>query len=177
METTGGGGVLILALDLSLNSSGFAVISYEDEIIRVVEKGIINNKKVPSALIGKKLCNVESCLNDLFDKYVFDVIVKEASFNTGRIKSTQRTFQVFGVVLETCYKNGYTDITEIAATTIKKLVGGSGKCTKDEVKDSLYYYVGFQDYKTEDVSDAVATGVAYFIKNGHTIKLREVTGE
>lgn len=169
--------MIILCLDLSLNCTGYAVMQLHKEEITVLEKGIIDNSKIPTNLVGKKLCNVESCLNDLFDKYVFDVIVKEASFNTGRIKSTQRTFQVFGVVLETCYKNGYTDITEIAATTIKKLVGGSGKCTKDEVKDNLYYYVGFQDYKTEDVSDAVATGVAYFIKNGHTIKLREVAGE
>ena len=86
----------MLALDLSLNCTGYAILRYEDETIRVIEKGIINNKKVPSALVGQKLFNIESALTELFDKYQFQAIVKEASFNTGRIKSTQRTFEEIG---------------------------------------------------------------------------------
>lgn len=166
--------MLILALDLSLNCTGYAVLRYEDENIIVVEKGIINNKNVPSALVGKKLVNIEDKLLELFDKYQFQAIIKEASFNTGRIKSTQRTFEVLGVVLEVCFKNGYSDIQEIAATTVKKLVGGNGKCTKEEVKDNLYYYVGYQRYVTEDVSDAVAVGIAFFKKKGLPVKMREI---
>lgn len=169
--------MLVLALDLSLNCTGYAVMRYDDEAITIVEKGIINNKKVPSALVGQKLFNIESALNDLFDGYQFQAIVKEASFNTGRIKSTQRTFEVLGVVLETCFKNGYTDIQEVAATTVKKLVGGNGKCSKEEVKDNLYYYVGYQSYVTEDVSDAVACGIAYLLKQKLPVKIKEVASE
>ena len=167
--------MLILALDLSLNCTGYSVLHYEDEVIHVVEKGIINNKKIPSALVGKKLVNIESKLIELFDKYQFQMIVKEASFCTNKIQSTQKTFMVLGVVIETCFKNGYSDIQEIAATTVKKLVGGNGKCSKEEVKDNLYYYVGYQSYVTEDVSDAVAVGIASILKQKLPVRIKEVT--
>ena len=89
--------MLILALDPSLNSTGYAVLHYEDEVITVVEKGNLNNKKIPAALIGKKLVNIEELLCNLFDMYQFQAIVKEASFCTNKIQSTQKTFMVLGV--------------------------------------------------------------------------------
>ncbi len=166
--------MLILALDLSLNGTGYAVLSYNEGIVDIVEKGVINNHKVPTTLIGKKLFNIESQLNELFDRYqYFNSIVKEASFNTTRIKSTQKTFMVLGVVTEACYKNGYSDIKEYSATTVKKHIAGSGKSEKQEVKDNLKYFVGVQDYKTNDESDAVAVGITHLLQNGYGIKLRE----
>lgn len=167
--------MLILALDPSLNSTGYAVLHYEDEVITVVEKGNLNNKKIPAALIGKKLVNIEELLCNLFDIYQFQAIVKEASFCTNKIQSTQKTFMVLGVIYQTCFKNGYSDIQDISATTVKKLVGGNGKCSKEEVKENLYYYVGYQKYVTEDVSDAVAVGIAYLLKNKYKVKIKEMT--
>lgn len=167
--------MLILALDPSLNSTGYAVLHYEDEVITVVEKGNLNNKKIPAALIGKKLVNIEELLCNLFDMYQFQAIVKEASFCTNKIQSTQKTFMVLGVIYQTCFKNGYSDIQDISATTVKKLVGGNGKCSKEEVKENLYYYVGYQKYATEDVSDAVAVGTAYLLKNKYKVKIKEMT--
>lgn len=167
--------MLILALDPSLNSTGYAVLHYEDEVITVVEKGNLNNKKIPAALIGKKLVNIEELLCNLFDIYQFQAIVKEASFCTNKIQSTQKTFMVLGVIYQTCFKNGYSDIQDISATTVKKLVGGNGKCSKEEVKENLYYYVGYQKYATEDVSDAVAVGTAYLLKNKYKVKIKEMT--
>lgn len=166
--------MLILSLDLSLNSTGFAVLNYEEGLLEVVEKGVINNHKVPSPLIGKKLFNIEDQLNQLFDRYQeFQAIVKEASFCTQRIKSTQKTFMVLGVVTEACFKNGYSDIKEYSATTVKKIVGGSGKCDKKEVKDNLKYFVGDLKYTTNDESDAVAVAITHLIQQGYKIKLRE----
>lgn len=167
--------MLILALDPSLNSTGYAVLHYENEVITVVEKGNLNNKKIPAALIGKKLVNIEELLCNLFDMYQFQAIVKEASFCTNKIQSTQKTFMVLGVIYQTCFKNGYSDIQDISATTVKKLVGGNGKCSKEEVKENLYYYVGYQKYVTEDVSDAVAVGIAYLLKNKYKVKIKEMT--
>lgn len=167
--------MLILALDPSLNSTGYAVLHYEDEVITVVEKGNLNNKKIPAALIGKKLVNIEELLCNLFDIYQFQAIVKEASFCTNKIQSTQKTFMVLGVIYQTCFKNGYSAIQDISATTVKKLVGGNGKCSKEEVKENLYYYVGYQKYATEDVSDAVAVGIAYLLKNKYKVKIKEMT--
>ena len=55
---------------------------------------------------------------------------------------------------------------EIAPTSVKKIITGSGKATKDEVAMALEHYVGKHDYATDDESDAVAVGVAWMIQNG-----------
>lgn len=68
--------MLILALDLSLNCTGYSVLKYEDKKITIVEKGIINNKKIPTKLVGKKLLQIEEVLTGLFSRYLFQVIVK-----------------------------------------------------------------------------------------------------
>ena len=167
----------ILCIDPSLNCTGYVVLHYEDEEITILESGITYNKNIPSKLIGQKLFNIESALSRLFCDYQFQAIVKEASFSNQRIKATQRIFEVLGVINCICYKNGYTDIAELAPTTVKKLVGGNGKCSKDEVKDNLYYYVGWYNYKTEDISDAVAVGIAYLKQKQFNIKLKSVMAE
>ncbi len=154
----------ILAVDLSLNCTGWAVLECGFGKITLVDKGIINNKPIPSKDLGKKLEHIQTQLNIILQTYKVDCIVKEASFNTGRITSTQRTFQAFGVMLLTVYKLGYYSICELAATTVKKLITGSGKADKSEVKGKLVDFVGEQIYKTEDESDAVALGIAYLIK-------------
>ena len=165
----------ILALDMSLNCSGYSVLEYNEDthVLEIIEKGTINNKKIPSSLLGKKLFNIEDCLTNLCNHYLFSCIVKEASFTTKRVMSSQRIHQVNGVLYLTMYKNGYNDIKEYSATTVKKHIAGSGKSEKQEVKDNLKYFVGVQDYKTNDESDAVAVGITHLLQNGYGIKLRE----
>ena len=55
---------------------------------------------------------------------------------------------------------------EIYPVTVKCLVAGSGKATKEEVADSLQSYVGKQEYKCDDESDAAAVGIAWLIQQG-----------
>ena len=60
----------------------------------------------------------------------------------------------------------------IYPVTIKKLIAGSGKAEKSEVAESLEYYIGKQDYKCDDESDAAAVAVAWLIQQGQ-IKPKE----
>lgn len=59
---------------------------------------------------------------------------------------------------------------EIPPTTVKKLIGGTGRASKLQVQNSLKYYVGEQEYKTDDESDAVACGIAYLIHESIPIR-------
>ena len=156
----------ILALDPSLNCFGWAVLDYNesDESFYLVDKGVIHNKIIPAKLPGKKLHRIRKKLQDICSKYEFQAVVREASFVTKRIKSSERTFMVIGIVVETLHECGYSDIQEVSATTVKKVVGGDGKCSKEEVRANLDYFVGRQEYETEDESDAVAVGITYVSK-------------
>lgn len=62
---------------------------------------------------------------------------------------------------------------ELPPPTVKKLVAGSGKASKEEVAAALHQYVGKQTYQSDDESDALAAGIAWLIKNGYEVKRRE----
>lgn len=54
---------------------------------------------------------------------------------------------------------------EISPAAVKKLLTGTGKATKNEVSSALEKYVGKQNYVFDDMSDAVAVGVAWLLQN------------
>ena len=68
------------------------------------------------------------------------------------------------------WKTCSTEFVEIAPTTVKKTLTGSGKAGKEEVAAVLERYVGRQEYATDDESDAVAVGVTWMILNHYISK-------
>lgn len=50
---------------------------------------------------------------------------------------------------------------EIDPKTVKKLITGDGLAEKQTVADALEKYVGPQEYRVDDQSDAVAVGIAW----------------
>ena len=66
---------------------------------------------------------------------------------------------------------GDTEWFEIYPVTVKKLITGSGKAEKSEVATALEKYIGKQEYKCDDESDAAAVGVAWLIQQGQLKEL------
>ena len=54
---------------------------------------------------------------------------------------------------------------EIGPKRIKKLLTGDGNAEKTAVASALRKYVGEQKYACDDMSDAVAVGVAWLLQN------------
>lgn len=70
-----------------------------------------------------------------------------------------------GIADLAAWRQKHATYCELAPTTIKKLLTGSGKATKEEVAAALERYVGRQSYATDDESDAVAAGIAWLKKS------------
>lgn len=81
---------------------------------------------------------------------------------------TQALFKVVGIADLTAWRHAHNVYHEIAPTTIKRLLTGSGKASKVEVAESLFYYVGAFSYSTDDESDAVAAGIAWLLSEKKT---------
>ena len=92
------------------------------------------------------------------------VFVREKGFSRFP-HETQALFKVVGVADLAAWRTSKTEFVEIAPTTVKKLLTGSGKASKEEVAASLRQYVGKQAYAVDDESDAVAVGVVWLIMN------------
>ena len=93
------------------------------------------------------------------------VFVREKGFSRFP-HETQALFKVVGVADLAAWMTCRTEFVEIAPTTVKKLLAGSGKATKEEVATALETYVGNHKYEVDDESDALAVGICYLIQIG-----------
>ena len=150
---------MVLACDLSLTCPAFAVMKFDlkNKTVDLIEVNHIKtNSKRP---LGYRLDQIAMHLQGLLDKYPFDDIVLEKGFNRFAV-ATQQLQRVVGITVITIYRKGYEGYGEIAPTSVKKHVTGNGKATKEELAKALYSFVKYDDYKTNDESDAVGVGIA-----------------
>lgn len=163
--------MLMLAMDLSLNGSAFAVLEVFKHSVSIVEVVQVDNTSLPADKLPEKLANIYFNLDDLLSRYEFTHIVKEKGF-TRFHDATRKLAKVEGVVDFTLYCNGYPNsIIEITPMEVKKCLTGNGKAGKDDVARGIPKYLTRSqreagvDFETTDISDAVAIGITYAVKN------------
>lgn len=93
-----------------------------------------------------------------------DVYVREKAFSRFA-RETQVLNKVVGIADLVAWQQSMAIFNEIAPTTVKKLLTGSGKAEKVTVAKALERYLDTQVYKTDDESDAAAVGVAWLLQN------------
>lgn len=169
----------ILAMDLSMNLPAIVLLSItKDKKIKVLgyeyvdNKGLTGKRKKTNA---QKLVEIYNTLDDFISR--FDLassedlhIVRERGFSRFATE-TQAIFRVVGLVDYFCLeKLGTKDIMEITPPSVKKLVTGDGKASKSEVMDEVRNFLvedqRDMQFYSDDVSDAIAVGIAYAIKQG-----------
>ena len=113
---------------------------------------------------GENKCHgqILSEIYDLITELAVDVavFVREKGFSRFP-HETQALFKVVGIADLAAWRTCRTEFVEIAPTTVKKLLAGSGKATKEEVATALETYVGNHKYEVDDESDALAVGIAW----------------
>lgn len=161
----------ILSMDLSLNLPAFAVVEVVDGSFRILEVCHVDNKKHTKWTQAEKIKATADTLRQLLTKYKqFDGIVRERGFSRFA-QTTQALFRVVGVSDLVAYEEvGCRSIEEIPPTSVKSMVAGYGKASKDEVEEGVRSFLpeDQKDFKfaTDDESDAVAVALTYAIKKG-----------
>lgn len=161
----------VLGADLSLKRPGFCLLrvkNIDNEVeITDIKLYSVDNKT------DKKKCHGE-LLEDIRDKFV-DIVfppkanlyaVRETEIMFQKVPSERSLSKVVGLIDWMYWKIYKKEWFSIYPTTIKKLITGSGKAEKQEVADSLDKYLGKQDYRCDDESDAAAVAVAWLIQQG-----------
>ena len=157
----------LLALDLSLSSTGYAVIHWEDGCATVLEVGHIDNKRKGRMKWshGKRLMNIYEELSFVINSYPdIELVVREKGVSRFN-RSTQVLFRVVGVVDLLLEEYGLQPSKEITISETKKVITGDGKAEKETVATAVQQYLAEKvNFTNDDESDAVAVGVAYCIK-------------
>lgn len=151
----------IQCADLSLRCPGFAIIKLEASKATVEALWHLENRS-SNASHGKLLNGIYEFLYTISDG--IDVFVREKAFSRFS-RETQALSKVVGIADQTAWQKCQAVYYEIAPTSVKKLITGSGKSNKSMVANALKQYVGALHYETDDESDAVAIGIAWLIEN------------
>lgn len=158
----------LLALDLSLSSTGYAVIQWNkrQQKATVLKVGHIDNKKQGRASWnhGKKLLNIHLQLSQLLSEFQIDAVVREKGFSRFPA-ATQALFRVVGVSDMVVEQQIQQSITEYSVTTVKKAITGNGKADKQEVAVKIQEYLAEKiEFSVDDESDAVSIAICHYLK-------------
>ncbi len=161
----------VIGADLSLNRPGFALIHIVSNSINEVHVSSVDNKSKPTKKTrGEILVEISEEIKRLLNSSDHVYLIREASINNacfGRRSGTAaRTgiSEVVGITDYIAWIEKKQSWFELYPVSIKKLVTGNGKATKEEVADKLKDYVGNIDYSNDDESDATAVAIAWLIK-------------
>ena len=161
----------ILAMDLSLNLPAFCVAEVVDGVFTVIEVSHVDNKKKTKWTTAQKLQAIANEIRRLIDEHgAFDVIVREKGFSR-YANTTQLLFRVVGISDLVALENGdCITVEEIPPTTIKSIVAGYSRASKEEVEEGvrelLPEHQKNMDFYSDDESDAVAVGLTYCLRRG-----------
>jgi crossover junction endodeoxyribonuclease RuvC len=162
----------ILAMDLSMNFPAYAIIDIVKGKALVKEVRYTDNKKNGRSKLSHAV-RLDAIAKDIVqivkDYPDIDYVVREKGFT--RYNSTQVIFRVVGICDLMVYRElNVENIEEIPPTTIKRILAGYGKATKDEVAEGVReHLVPLQkdmSFYTDDCSDAIGVGITCMILNG-----------
>lgn len=143
----------VYALDLSLNSTGVCIFTNDGKIVEIMT---IDTHKEKETKLKLKLIGDD--FKKLIKAYPPSVVVIEQGF-TRFNASTQAIFRCHGLV-----NYLFCDYEQIyyPSTTVKKVVGGKGNMSKEELQKSIIKENSRVDFDNYDESDAYAVGLTYF---------------
>lgn len=153
--------MIILSLDLSMNSTGFAIMESDGTNIKLIRKGIIKAKgKETHTKRLRRQYDVFISIKEEYEKE--ELIVVKESLHVGRLKTSLTLAKVHGIT-----DLLFESVIEYAPTTIKKCVAGNGKANKKEVESGVRRLLQNEvlEFNTDDESDAIAVALAYYILN------------
>lgn len=157
---------ITLALDLSLTSTGIAVLAVTPERQPIILE-VSHVKTLAKHSHGHRLWQISDEIERYFKAYSPEHVVREKGFS--RFPAvTQALFKVVGCSDMVAHLYGHT-VEEIPPTSVKKAVTGNGKASKDEVATEISRILRIEDadyFDTDDESDAAAVGIAYLRQKG-----------
>lgn len=147
----------VYGLDLSLNSTGICIFTNDGQFVEcmTIDTNDLKETKLKLKRIGEDFIKIIKI-------YEPEIIVIEQGFTLFN-SSTQAIFRVHGIAnyIFSQYEQIY-----LPASTIKKIVGGKGNTTKEEIRDIIIKNYPDVKFKNLDESDAFSICLAYFIKEG-----------
>ena len=152
----------ILCLDVSLNSTGYAIFTHSNNLVTY---GTINTSKIElrnPEVYSEKVLHIFNELRKLNNEYEIDLILIERSFVQFN-KATKAIQRVFGVIDLLFNKIEMILISPLSTKTL--LCGSKKNIDKIDVLQEINFNYNLDlKLKDNDIADAIALAFYYFNK-------------
>ena len=161
---------IVIGADLSLKRPSFCVLSITNENnfakITDIKFTTVDNKKDTKKCHGQLLDEIKNAFISCCPLFATVYLVRETEIMKVKVPSERSLSKVVGLMDWAAWKWHEAQWDSIYPMTVKKLITGNGRAEKQEVADALEKYIGKQDYKCDDESDAAAVAIAWLIQQG-----------
>lgn len=147
----------VIAIDISLSSSGVAIFSQDGKIKKLLT--VETDSKSDTQIRLKKIADE---MNKIKKEYSPSVVVLEQGFSRFNI-STQQLFRCHGLI-----NYLFWDVEQVYyhSTTVRKVVYGKGNIKKEILRDYILEKYKDIEFRNLDESDAVGVGLCFFKDKG-----------
>lgn len=165
--------MIVLGMDLSIACPGFAVGKIEGGQVELLH--VSHVKTNPDDPHGKRLRKIFDHIEGILESEKIQVVAREKAIPAGgrgygyvaQMNTIMILNKVVGISDLASDHHGHRQIFEIAPTTLKKLLTGSGSAKKKEVQAAVQTFLATPyKFKNTDESDAAAVVIGYGIEKG-----------
>ncbi|MGB9620924.1 MAG: crossover junction endodeoxyribonuclease RuvC [Brevinematia bacterium] len=159
----------ILGIDPGYSLVGYAVINVNSNNFSLLESGIIDTSNEKD--FNTKLSLISQKIEELIQKHNPSKMFIEELFFNKNVKTGIKVAQAVGVIKIKAIEKEI-EIEEITPLEVKKYITGTkGKHPKVQIQNLVRIILGLnEDIKPDDVADAIAIGIAGFIKSQSPLK-------
>lgn len=150
----------ILGVDPGLRTTGYGVVEVRDGALQLIEGGVLQpNPKDP---LAQRLVQLHDAMVEVVRATRPDCMVVEELWTAYEHPQTAVLMgHARGVIALAAGANGLT-VHDLAHTSVKRAVAGSGSATKAQVKGMVVQLLGLTaPPQPDDVSDALALAIAF----------------
>jgi crossover junction endodeoxyribonuclease RuvC len=147
-----------MGMDMSLRSSGLAVIDSAGSVLKTVEYRVIKNP--PGRPVAECLLHVFRGVMDVLERCHPSAAALEGIFFCKNFKTALALGQARGAAIVACATAG-TPIFEYPPRRVKQAVVGYGAAGKDQVRRMVMKILQLEDEPHSDAADALAIAICH----------------
>ena len=152
--------MIVLGIDPGINVTGYAVLEKDGRRVRLREGGVIRGKSKDT--LPLRILEIYRNLEEIFERWKPDVMaVEEIYSHYQRPKTAIIMGHVRGTIMLLAARNG-VPVKSYSATTVKKILTGSGRATKDQMQRAIQTEFRLDKLpEPPDLADALAIALCH----------------
>jgi len=154
---------VILGIDPSLRGTGYGVLQFDRNQVRVLSQGTI--KAPPGWERSRCLVQITHALREVIQRFRPSVCIVEGLFYAQNIQTALIMGEARGASLVAAGEAG-VEIYELAPRKVKQAIVGYGAAQKLAVAKMVQRRLGLAEAPSPDAADALALALTYAQENG-----------